>query len=409
MTAGLSEQPEALRRAVITGEIGEVVRLARVRAGLSQAELGQACGGYRQSTISRLEAGRVSNPDRRTLAKVADVLGIPPEWLGIASGVMGEPPSPAPQRAGQSAAGLLNVDARVTPRTVQALEMAIVDYWRRDDEFGGRSLYPAVAGHLRYVLDLLRYRTDAPLRRQLVGVGAELARLAGWMLFDSRHYATAARHYAQAADLARDFDDPAFTANVMASMSLQATYDGDQDEAVALGQAAEDVARATATPRVMALLAMRTAFALAAAGDRHGTHAALSRSERRLEQAHQGDDDPAWCAYFTEPKYLADLGIARARLAESAPAVPLLESALDRQDDRNHRLKAFHALWLGRAHLDLGELEQACQDGQLALRYARTIESPRIDRHLHEFRDALRPHDRVPAVRTFVADFATMA
>src|SRR5882762_5872664 len=222
MTPGLSEQPEALRRAVITGEIGEVVRLARVRAGLSQAELGRACGGYRQSTISRLEAGRVTNPDRRTMARVANVLGIPPEWLGIASGVTSEPPSRAPLRAGRSAAGLLNVDARVTPRAVQALEMAIVDYWRRDDEFGGRSLYPAVAGHLRYVLDLLRHRVDGQLRQQVVGVAAELARLAGWMLFDSRHYATAARHYALAADLARDFDDPAYTANVMASMSLQA-------------------------------------------------------------------------------------------------------------------------------------------------------------------------------------------
>jgi len=97
---------------------------------------------------------------------------------------------------------------------VQALETVIVDYWRRDDEFGGRSLYPAVAGHLRYVLDLLRYRADAHTQRQLVGVGAELARLSGWMLFDSRHYATASRHYAQAADLARDFDDPRFTANI---------------------------------------------------------------------------------------------------------------------------------------------------------------------------------------------------
>jgi transcriptional regulator with XRE-family HTH domain len=408
MTAGLAEQPEPLRRAVVAGSVGEVVRLMRMRAGLSQAELGEACGGYRQSTISRLEAGRVGNPDRRTLARIADVLAIPAEWLGIASGLTAEP-SAQPERARQPASSLLNVDARVTPRTIEALQAAIVDYWRRDDEFGGRSLYPAVAGHLRYVLDLLRYRADTATRAQLVAIGAEMARLAGWMLFDARHYATASRHYAQSADLAGDVEDPTFAANVMASMSLQSTYEDDPDEAIALGQAAEDVARATATPRVMAMLAMRTAFAHAAAGDRPGAYAALSRSERRLEQARAGDEDPAWCAYFTEPKYLADLGIARARLAESTPAVPLPESALDRQDDRNNRLKAFHALWLGRAHLDLGELEQACQDGHLALHYARTVESPRIDWHLHEFRAALRPHDRVPAVRAFVDDLVSSA
>ena len=407
MTAGLSEQPEALRRAVVTEQVGEVVRLARVRAGLSQAELGRACGGYGQSTISRLEAGRIANPDRRTLLRVAEVLAIPAEWLGVASGVSAEPTSSS-RRAEVSAAGLMNADVRVTPRMVIALETAIADYWRRDDEFGGRSLYPAVAGHLRYVLDLLRHRVDGQLRQQVVGVGAELARLAGWMLFDARHYATAARHYAQAAELARDYADPAFTANVMASMSLQATYDGDPDEAIALGQAGEDIARASATPRVLAVLGMRTAFALASAGDRPGTHAALARSERHLEHARDDHADPAWCAYFTEPKFLADLGIARARLAESAAAVPLLETALDREDDRNHRLKSFHALWLGRAHLDLGELERACQDGHAALRYARTVESPRIDWHIREFRDALRPHDREPAVRAFVADLATV-
>jgi len=38
-----------------------------------------------------------------------------------------------------------------------------------------------------------------------------------------------------------------------------------------------------------------------------------------------GDDDPAWCAYFTEPKYLADLGIARARLR------PIIHHALSPQ------------------------------------------------------------------------------
>lgn len=405
MTPGLSEQPEALRRAVLTGQVGDVVRLARVRAGLSQAELGRACGGYRQSTISRLEAGRIANPDRRTLLRVAEVLAVPAEWLGIASGVSAEPA--ASRRAEVSAAGLMNANVRVTPPMVQTLETAIVDYWRRDDEFGGRSLYPAVAGHLRYVLDLLRHRVDGQLRQQVVGIAAELARLAGWMLFDARHYATAARHYAQAAELARDYADPAFTANVMASMSLQATYDGDPDEAIALGQAGEDIARATATPRVLAMLGMRTAFALASAGDRPGTHAALARSERHLGQAGDGDDDPPWCGYFTEPKFLADLGIARARLAEYSQAVPLLETALDRQDNHNHRLKAFHALWLGRAHLDLGELERACQDGHTALRYGRTVESPRIDWHLCEFRDALRPYAREPAVRAFVADLAT--
>jgi transcriptional regulator with XRE-family HTH domain len=98
VAADLADQPEALRRAVVAGPVGAVVRLARMRARLSQAELGAACGGHRQSTISRLEAGRVVNPDRRTLARIADVLGIRAEWFGV------------------------------TPRTVEALQAVIMDY-----------------------------------------------------------------------------------------------------------------------------------------------------------------------------------------------------------------------------------------------------------------------------------------
>ncbi|HSV64602.1 MAG TPA: hypothetical protein VLJ59_01680 [Mycobacteriales bacterium] len=162
----------------------------------------------------------------------------------------------------------------------------------------------------------------------------------------------------KACDIAEECSDPTLRANVLASMSLRATYDDNAPEAVDLAQVAEDVARPAATPRVMSLLAMRSAFAFAALGDRRGSHASLARSERLLAQTSDGDDDPAWSVYFTEPKLLADLGIARARLGEYAPAVSLIEAALDRQGHRNHRLRAFHALWLARAHLCLGSLDE---------------------------------------------------
>lgn len=223
------------------------------------------------------------------------------------------------------------------------------------------------------------------------------------MLFDGRHFASADRYYRQACDIAAEANDPTLRANVLASMSLRATYDETASEAVDLALVAEDVARPVATPRVASLLAMRSAFAFAAVGDRRGCHAALAKAERLLSQASDGDADPAWSAYFTEPKFLADLGIARARLGEYESAVPLIEAALDREDDRNHRLRAFHAVWLARAHLHLGAVDAASAAGVRAIEYAGFVESPRVDWHLRELRDALRPHDDSPAVRRYVA------
>jgi len=50
---------------------------------------GSGCCLRRVSPVDDLAAGGgpVGNPDRRTLIRIADVLGIPAEWLGVASGV----------------------------------------------------------------------------------------------------------------------------------------------------------------------------------------------------------------------------------------------------------------------------------------------------------------------------------
>jgi transcriptional regulator with XRE-family HTH domain len=64
---------------------GEVVRIARVAAGRSQAELASRCG-YSRSEISRWETGRVPLRDVAVLRALARVLLMPPEVFGLAAG-----------------------------------------------------------------------------------------------------------------------------------------------------------------------------------------------------------------------------------------------------------------------------------------------------------------------------------
>ncbi|NEE60496.1 hypothetical protein G3M55_90315, partial [Streptomyces sp. SID8455] len=100
----------------------------------------------------------------------------------------------------------------------------IADYWRRDDEHGGETLRPAVVGQLRYVVDLLKEQRPAPLRDGLHSIAAELARLTGWTYFDARQYHQARVYFTESLGLAKAIDDRQFMANVLACMSLQATY-----------------------------------------------------------------------------------------------------------------------------------------------------------------------------------------
>ncbi|MBV9161420.1 MAG: helix-turn-helix transcriptional regulator [Pseudonocardiales bacterium] len=54
----------AVREAAAAGRVGEVIRLVRRAHGLNQRQLGAATGRS-QSTISRIERGRVRNQRRR--------------------------------------------------------------------------------------------------------------------------------------------------------------------------------------------------------------------------------------------------------------------------------------------------------------------------------------------------------
>ncbi len=66
-----------------TDDVGTVLRMARLAARLTQAEVG-ARVGYSASAISRLETGGRA-PDWRTVRRLMHVLRIPPDALGLES------------------------------------------------------------------------------------------------------------------------------------------------------------------------------------------------------------------------------------------------------------------------------------------------------------------------------------
>lgn len=68
----------------MTSAIGDRIAEARQKAGLSQAELGQVAD-VAQTQISRYESGRAV-PRRAVLARLAEALRVPLEWLAFGEG-----------------------------------------------------------------------------------------------------------------------------------------------------------------------------------------------------------------------------------------------------------------------------------------------------------------------------------
>ncbi|GAB3958906.1 helix-turn-helix domain-containing protein [Streptomyces sparsus] len=412
----------AMTEACRVRDFGRIFRLLKVRAGIYPSMIARRCD-LTPSRVGEVMAGRRQLLHMDVIERISDGLHIPGHMLGLARRSWETPQKltvrprehseePTPIGA-QLTAGLpgadvdsilaLAADRDLSPSTLDALHSSIADYWRRDDEHGGETLRPAVVGQLRYVVELLKEQCPALLRNGLHGIAAELARLTGWTYFDARQYHQARAYLTESLGLAKAIGDHQFMANVLACVSLQATYQDKPGDALALVTAAQDQARLAVgtTPRVLAMLSMREAFAHATLGNRSATHGAIAEAHTYFDRISPGDQDPAWVTYFDEPKLTVDTGIAHGRMGEAAVAEPLIADALRREHESNHRGRAFHALWLARTQLQRGKLDEACHTAIESLAPVAAVSSQRVAGHLREFYERLEPYRREPAAAAF--------
>ncbi|WP_331771219.1 hypothetical protein OG948_47235 (plasmid) [Embleya sp. NBC_00888] len=240
------------------------------------------------------------------------------------------------------------------------------------------------------------------MRRQLLSIAAELARLSGWTCFDSRLCSTARNFFEESLRLAKDNGDMNFVANILSSLSLQGTYEGRSPmNAVALARAGQDACRQTATPRVMAMLSMREAFAHAALKDEASCRRTIDDAQRHLEEADDVPGDPPWVSYFTELKLKIDTGIALSKLGDVKTATPILAQAVAEAESTNARNLAFHSYWLAATLVASGEIDQAGVTATETLEIAENVESRRVLGHIGELHSMLAPHRTSTAVRDF--------
>jgi tetratricopeptide (TPR) repeat protein len=404
----LLSDPEMIA-ACAARDFTKIFGLAKSRGGFHASRIARRCD-LTPSRVGEVIAGRRSITNMSVIERISDGLRVPGHMFGLAPraweqqsrsvrpfapGVVESTPVPdilPPTPDGLDSILALVSGTRVTPGTLRSLQTSIEDYWRRDDQHGGEALRPAVIGQLRYVMGVLTDSTDPDFRHGLQGIAAELARLAGWTFFDARQYSTARTYFTQSLQLARAIGDKAFAANVLACLSLQATYQDRTDEAVTLARTAQDVARHDGgTPRVMAMLSIREAFGHASAHDRPATHAAIGEAQRHFEQVSPADDDPTWVRYFDRTKLTVDIGIALGQLGDAGAAEPLITEALRSEPETNLRGRAFHSFWLARTQMQRGNVDAACKTADDALNLSTTVNSPRVAAHLQEFRRLLTP------------------
>jgi len=453
-------------RALTSHDIGELFRLLKQWAGLSQMRIGAATGNA-QGRVSEIINGKYKVRSMKSLTRIADGLDMPGPArvaLGLAPGdsdsTAGPParavpdapkhPVPGPQypttteQAVTDTTSLWRADAArsqealsapLNPaawnaaalawlvsqpdsslpengrgRAVGRADVARVRsssalFAELDNRFGGAHARRSLIHFLdRDAASLLTGRYTDDVGRELYAAVAEASLLTAWTSYDCGLNGLAQRYFLQALRLAQSAGDRRLACSVLSAMSHQATYLGHFTEAANLARAAHGGLLDVATPALTAQFRAMEARALARAGDSRGCHAALAAAERAF-QAPEPGRDPEFISYFNEAELAAEVAHCFRDLGAARQAAQ--HAALASPSDGEYaRSDFFVTMVLADALADQADADQACSVALDALRIGEALTSARCVAYVREFRQRLDRFGDNPAVRDFTEQAA---
>ncbi|MFD4632310.1 XRE family transcriptional regulator [Streptomyces sp. NPDC058284] len=156
-----------------------------------------------------------------------------------------------------------------------------------------------------------------------LSVVAELAEIAGWLLFDAARRAEARAAWSESLDMAQRAGDRSMQWFAMDLLALEAIESGRVGEALSL---CEEIAGRGVPPRVALLTELRRGRALATAGDHARARQAIGRARGALEDS-LDPRDPLWSWWVNDLEVTGHEAEVALSLGEPARAIPRFERA----------------------------------------------------------------------------------
>jgi transcriptional regulator with XRE-family HTH domain len=364
---------QAIRDASRRGDYGRVVKLARVAAGVSQKQLGEACG-ISQSAVSRMEGHGTGTYQMTLLARAATHLHIPPRLVGLAdhtaataAPVDGTDVERRNFLTGAAAvATAAALPPALTPHSpagdgqVATLRLATSAFRRMDGWTPSRQLSEPVLAHLRLTQTIAGEAEHEEQRSRLAAAGSEAASLAGWLAWDMGDYGSARTWYGTAVKAARRAGNPLLTAYQLGSLAQFEAHAGNAPQALDLVRDARRQLGGSRLAIADAWLATVEALAHSAAGDTESTDTALAAAERSVVRIAVEEPPPwPWVFTFSGGKVAAcrlscgaRLGLSKWVFGAQDDAAGVLSSGHDKQ-------RALLLLDVASGHMAAGRLDGA--------------------------------------------------
>ncbi|ADD41409.1 helix-turn-helix domain-containing protein [Stackebrandtia nassauensis] len=271
---------------------------------------------------------------------------------------------------------------------------ARTDYLRTaDDIVAGGDLHHTIQRELAVTAELLsttRY-TDH-IGRQLLAALAELSQLCGWSTADAADPARATGYYLSGIAAAHAADLPELGAELTSALAYHLTEtNGDAAEAVLVARSAlAGLRRLDApTPRMLAMVHARLAWALNAAGETRSALDAMNRAQDHFAARDDTRPDPGWLYWLSASEMDIIVGRFEAATHQPEAAQRRLRTSLSQCDPHHVREHTLYTTWLAHTYLDTGDTDQAADLAQHCQRLDATIDSAFSRRAVHHLTNRL--------------------
>jgi hypothetical protein len=293
--------------------------------------------------------------------------------------------------------------ARVTPADVEAVRQTIRMFLSLDFRYGGGHARAALAQFFAQdVMPLLGGSYSAEVGQALFAAAAEAAELLGWTAYDLGRHGMAQRYLIQSLRLAQAGNDRTLAARVMASLSHQANYLGHFQAAAQLARAAQEGAKSTATPAVMAMFLAMEARAMAGAGDPRATSAILCEAERAFARSDPASE-PEWISYFDDAELAGEAAHCFRDLRVPLRTQEFVTRAIETTAPAYVRTLAFVRLVHAASLVHQETPEEAVHVASAVIDDCGPLKSARYLRYIRDLQTELTPFSQVPAVQAFNA------
>ncbi|MBB3733819.1 hypothetical protein [Nonomuraea dietziae] len=279
---------------------------------------------------------------------------------------------------------------------------------KRDNLLGPRHTIPAVRQQLALMEELLMPARGQD-RLRVLRLAARYAESAAWLYEDAGQPAEARRWTDQAATWAYEADDGDMLAWTMFRRSQQAMAEARAGDVVGITEAV--LRRADTLPAAMrAALTQQRAQGHALDGQEKVCLRLLDEAQQMAADVDDDGDARGGHGSFCTSAYV---DVQRAgcwiHLGKPARAVAAYEAALPKLPPVYRRDRGMALAGLAAAHAGGGQVEQAAQRAQQALRIAQAAGSVRITGVLADITETLLPYRKVPAVAALRVALASAA